>query len=188
MFMHLFLMTRRSTVSVRNALRVRPRRNGCRAIDGHVESGHSASPQFRRLTRRWHGTFYRCDPARPFQLSAERLGKIYYSRWLRSGRQVEALHHRHGANHARFTLSPAQRRRVQAALRVVDCFRELHRLVFAGCRRVPCREVLIRSFTTDERRHLVKIFFARRAGRVAERRFAAWCHEAARTFAVGGVR
>ena len=172
----LSLSARRASERVRILARI------FRAVDLHVEQSHGALPQFRKFARRWRGSVYRSDPSRPLKLSVATLRRIYYRNWLRSGRQVPALHHRYGANVPRFAFTVAQRQRLHAALLVARTISELHRAVFFRSRRPASRRVFCGCFTADERQLLCATFAARRHHGADEQRFTAWLRDPSRSF------
>jgi hypothetical protein len=170
----------------RNRERARLLLSICRAFDRHVEHGHALAPQFKRLARRWSGRVYRCDPSRSIRFSAERLRKIYYGCWLRSGRKPESLSYRYGANVPRFTLSLRNRRKLRVLLTGCTSFAALRTALFPRASTRPCDKTFRRCFTASERQHLHQVFALRRAIGAETREFARWAAHPERTFHVGG--
>lgn len=156
----------------------------CQAIDYHVAADHPAAPHFRKFSRQWRGAFYLSAPERPVWLSAETIRRTYYKRWKRSGRNVQALHHRHAGKGPHLALTDEQRARLIAGLSTATSLSALYREVFPALPR-PSATVFFRSFTDRERKTLRTEFARRHAGQAAAQLFAKWIHHPARTFAQG---
>ncbi len=153
-----------------------------RAIDVHAAAGRPVAAQCQKFAARWKGRVYRCDPSRWVALSAETLRRVYYGRWLRSGRQVEALQFRYGANVPKFTLTLSQRRKIRTALRTCTSWAQLYATIFPRRSGRPSDRIFRRAFDAPERQTISSVFAARRQSRALERRFAQWLYEPCRTF------
>lgn len=156
----------------------------CRALDGHAAKGHPLLPQFRKFARRYAGAVYRCDISCPLKISAQTLKRIYYSRWLRSGRKQEALRHRYGQNAKRFKLRRSQRRLLPFLFQKHGSLSAVFRAIYATAKRGTSHCVFRRTFTAEERQFLCKLFVARRQVAARERHFHAWVSNPDRTFAI----
>jgi hypothetical protein len=142
-----------------------------RALDWHREHGHSIAPQIAKFATRWNGSVYRCDPSRKMPLSSETIRRVFYKRWLRSGRKAEALQHRFVTG-SQLVLDATQRRRLPHLLSICTSMRQLACKLSAGKPQRISTDSLERLFSIDARIVIRAAFAARRAHQRAELRFA----------------